>query len=88
MQAKEEKLVFFEIANGGTIFLDEIGDMPLHLQAKLLRVLQEHKVIRLGGYHPTNLDIRIIAATNQDLENSSMKTNSDQIYIIDSTSCL
>ena len=56
--------------------------MPLHLQAKLLRVLQEHKVIRLGGYHPTNLDIRIIAATNQDLEKlvDENKFRSDLYY--------
>lgn len=58
----------FELGNGGTIFLDEIGDMPLHLQAKLLRVLQERQVVRLGGFHPTELDIRVVAATNQNLE--------------------
>lgn len=80
--SKGGKAGLFEIANGGTIFLDEIGDMPLHLQAKLLRVLQEHKVIRLGGYHPTNLDIRIIAATNQDLEKlvDENKFRSDLYY--------
>jgi transcriptional regulator with PAS, ATPase and Fis domain len=58
----------FEFANGGTIFLDEIGDMPLHLQAKMLRVLQDKVVQRVGGHHSIQLDIRVIAATNQDLE--------------------
>ena len=58
----------FELANGGTIFLDEIGDMPLTMQAKLLRVLQEKEVERIGGDKPIRLDIRVIAATNQDLE--------------------
>lgn len=58
----------FELANGGTIFLDEIGDMPLTMQAKLLRVLQEKEVERIGGDKSIRLDIRVIAATNQDLE--------------------
>lgn len=58
----------FEMANGGTLFLDEIGDMPLALQAKLLRVLQEKVIDRLGATRRVALDIRIIAATNRDLE--------------------
>lgn len=58
----------FELADGGTLFLDEIGDMPLHLQVKLLRVLQERSFERVGGTRTIPLDIRIIAATNQDLE--------------------
>lgn len=58
----------FEMADGGTIFLDEIGDMPLHLQAKILRVLEERKVERLGGSQLIPVDVRIIAATNRDLE--------------------
>lgn len=58
----------FELADGGTIFLDEIGDMPLHLQSKLLRVLQEKKIDRVGGRVPIPVDVRIIAATNVDLE--------------------
>lgn len=66
--SKGGKAGLFELGNKGTVFLDEIGDMPLHLQAKLLRVLQEKQVIRLGGFHPIDLDVRIIAATNQDLE--------------------
>lgn len=58
----------FELANGGTIFLDEIGEMSLAMQVKLLRVLQERELERLGGTKTTKLDIRVIAATNRDLE--------------------
>lgn len=57
----------FEEADGGTLFLDEIGDMPISLQAKLLRVLQEHKIKRVGENQYRNVDIRIIAATHEDL---------------------
>ncbi len=57
----------FELAKGGTIFLDEIGDMPLNLQAKLLRVLQERKVQHIGGTKAIPIDVRVIAATHQDL---------------------
>ncbi len=65
---KGGKIGKFEMANKGTIFLDEIGDMPLHLQAKLLRVLQESAVERIGGHAPVPVDVRIIAATNRNLE--------------------
>lgn len=58
----------FELANGGTLLLDEIGELPLGLQAKLLRVLQEQRVERLGGRKEIALDVRIIAATNRDLQ--------------------
>jgi len=58
----------FELANKGVIFLDEIGDMPLVMQAKLLRVLQEYEVERIGGLEPVKIDVRVIAATNHDLE--------------------
>ena len=57
----------FEQACGGTVFLDEIGEMPIHLQAKLLRVLQERKLNRLGGESAIDLNVRIVAATNKDL---------------------
>ncbi len=58
----------FQLAHGGTIFLDEIGDMPLHLQPKLLRVLQEKTVEKIGSHKSVAVDVRVIAATNKDLE--------------------
>lgn len=58
----------FEQANGGTILLDEIGDMPLDLQAKILRVLQEHEIMRIGGRESIKLDVRIVSATNKNLD--------------------
>ncbi|NLW91707.1 MAG: sigma 54-interacting transcriptional regulator [Syntrophomonadaceae bacterium] len=64
---KDGKPGKFELANHGTIFLDEIGDMSLSMQAKLLRVLQEKEVERVGGVSTTKVDVRVIAATNQDL---------------------
>ena len=57
-----------ELANGGTLFLDEIGDMPLALQAKMLRVLQERQIERIGGRKPIAVDIRIVSATHQNLD--------------------
>jgi len=59
----------FELANNGTLFIDEINQMPLNLQPKILRVLQEHEVDRIGSESSVPIDVRIIAATNQDLEN-------------------
>src|SRR5499433_1589788 len=56
-----------EVASGGVLFLDEITEMPLTAQAKLLRVLQEHEFFRLGGVRPMRMNVRVIAATNQDL---------------------
>jgi two-component system NtrC family response regulator len=58
----------FELAHGGTLFLDEIGDLRIDLQAKILRTLQERSVDRVGGSHPIPVDVRIIAATNKDIE--------------------
>lgn len=65
---KGGKKGLFEEANGGTIFLDEIGEVPTSTQAKLLRVLQEREIVRVGGTKPINIDVRIITATNRDLE--------------------
>ncbi len=68
--ADSDKAGKFEEANGGTLFLDEIGEMPYPLQAKLLRVLQEKEIIRLGSTKHTKIDVRIISATNINIENS------------------
>ena len=65
--AVTQKMGRFEAANGGTLFLDEIGDIPLELQSKLLRVLQEQEFERLGSTYTRRVDVRVIAATNQDL---------------------
>ena len=66
--ATGRKSGMFELANGGTLFLDEIGDMPLALQVKILRVLQEKCITRLGGTEPMPINARIVCATNKDLE--------------------
>ena len=65
--ANKDKAGKFEAANGGTIFLDEVGDMSLSAQAKVLRVLQENKITRVGGEKDIQVDVRVIAATNKDL---------------------
>ncbi|MFD2369958.1 sigma 54-interacting transcriptional regulator [Brevibacillus sp. GCM10020057] len=70
---KGGKLGLFEMAKGGTLFLDEIGDLPLHLQAKLLRVLEERGVRRVGGSRTIPIDVRIIAATNRNLQDMTSK---------------
>lgn len=72
---KEGQVGKFELANGGTLFLDEIGDMPLHMQCKLLRVLQENQITRVGGKDVIDIDVRIISATNKDLLSECKKGN-------------
>jgi sigma-54-specific transcriptional regulator len=65
--AQQARAGWFETAHGGSLFLDEVGEMPLSLQVKLLRVLQEKQVVRLGSRRPLSIDVRLIAATNVDL---------------------
>ncbi|MGC4035804.1 MAG: sigma-54 dependent transcriptional regulator [Chitinophagaceae bacterium] len=82
--AREDRVGRFEAASGGTLFLDEIGNIPLHLQAKLLSVLQNRQVIRLGSNEPVPVDIRLICATNvplAELANES-RFRKDLIYRI------
>lgn len=71
--ATSDKAGKFEVANGGSIFLDEIGTMPMHLQMKLLRVLQEHEIERVGSSQKVKLNVRVISATNADLEEQVKK---------------
>lgn len=80
--AMNNKEGLFELADGGTIFLDEIGEMSIEFQAKLLRVLQNGEFYRIGGLKPINVDVRIIAATNRNLEDSinTGKFRSDLFY--------
>lgn len=71
--ATSRKIGFFQSASGGTLFLDEIGDLPLPMQVKLLRVLQEQKITPVGSTREMNVDVRIVAATNKDLEDMMSK---------------
>ncbi len=65
---REGKPGLFELAHQGTLLLDEIGDIPLHLQVKLLRAIQEKEIFRVGGTKPIKIDVRIIAVTNKNLD--------------------
>src|SRR6185312_11128417 len=69
--ANARKLGKFELAHRGTIFLDEIGEIPLAVQSKILRVLEERAFERVGGVQTVNVDVRIVAATNRDLEQAT-----------------
>ncbi|AET69003.1 transcriptional regulator containing PAS, AAA-type ATPase, and DNA-binding domains [Desulfosporosinus orientis DSM 765] len=71
--SKEGKIGLMEAADGGNVFLDEIGELPLNLQVKLLRVLQEKVIYRIGGIKPININVRIIAATNRNLKDMVKK---------------
>ncbi|MFZ6045422.1 sigma-54 interaction domain-containing protein [Pseudomonas sp. CR3202] len=73
--ATTSKAGWFESANGGTLFLDEIGDLPLSIQVKLLRVLQEREVVRLGSRTPIPIDVRLVAATNVNLADAVVAGN-------------
>lgn len=78
---KEGKMGLLEVANGGTVFLDEIGELPLDIQVKLLRVLQEGEVERIGDLSPIKLDVRVLAATNRKLEEMiKQKTFREDLY--------
>lgn len=86
--ASEGKKGKFELADNGTLFLDEIGDMPLDLQSKLLRAIQEREFYKVGGKEPVKVDVRILAATNQDLEKAveEKKFREDLFYRINGVS--
>jgi transcriptional regulator with PAS, ATPase and Fis domain len=76
------KIGYFEIADGGTILLDEIGELPMPMQTRLLRVLQDNEVMRVGSSQPRKVDVRVIAATNRNLEEdiSTGRFRSDLYY--------
>jgi DNA-binding NtrC family response regulator len=82
--AKNDKPGRFEIASGGTLFLDEIGNLPMHVQTKLLRVLETREIIRVGGTTPRKIDIRLIAATNNNIHQDVADNNfrQDLLYRI------
>ena len=73
--AIEDHQGLFEAANGGTLLLDEIGDIPMAVQNQLLRVLQEREIVRLGETRPRKIDVRLLAATHRSLSNEMTKGN-------------
>jgi transcriptional regulator with PAS, ATPase and Fis domain len=73
--ARAQKRGILELASGGTVFLDEVGELPPSLQAKLLRVLEEHRFRRLGGTKDVDVDLRVIAATNRELREAIRQGN-------------
>ncbi len=73
----------FELANGGTLLLDEVGDLPLNLQPKILRVLQEKEFERVGGEKTIKVDVRLIAATSRNVEELVSMVSSEKIYFTD-----
>ena len=75
--AIDRRIGRIELADGGTLFLDEIGDMPTTLQAKLLRVLENGEVVRIGANDPIKVDVRVVAATNVDLEQAVQERAAD-----------
>jgi len=82
--ARQERAGRFEHADEGTLFMDEIGDMPPTMQAKLLRVLENGEVVRLGSNDPIKVDVRFISATNRNLKRWWPRNNSVRICIFES----
>lgn len=81
--ASEDRIGIFESASGGTIFLDEVGELPLGIQANLLRVLQEREIVRTGETKPRKINIRLISATNRDLLRRFTPSDFEVIFFTD-----
>ena len=82
--ARTDRVGAFEYANGGTLFLDEVGDMPRATQTKLLRVLEENRIARVGDNKPIEVNVRVLSATNRSLEAAIARAISARICTIDS----